>query len=229
MEIPHYVRNDNDNATDYHYSMNTNILPDETIYNRPCCVMLREQAKSQRSLVDPAVCTELLSCVANNCVLMKEVGSSRVKIDQQYGQCYLLVDPTAAREILNEVTETITLEGLTDCYEILNQIESRLAKNPLRDEIIDNHAFLLATIRKGETKFGAVPQTVEKGVTPSPELSDTQKFFLDQPRLADKPQFDGMPPTQTPITNDNPSAAEQVARLQEQHQPKPAFNPRPTM
>lgn len=204
-----------------------NILSEETIYNRPCCAMLKRQAKLQPSLVDPEVCTELLSCIKNDCVLMKEVGNSRVNVDQQYGQCYLLVDPTAAREILNEVSETITLEGLTDSYDVLNQLESRLAKNPLRDEIIDHHTLLLATIRKGEAQFGAVPQTIEKSVTQSPELSDTQKFFLDQPRLADKPQFDGIPPTQTPITNDNPSAAEQVQRLQNQHQPKPGFNPNP--
>lgn len=164
-----------------------------------------------------------------HCVLMKKAGRSRIKFDEQYSQCYLLVDPTTARQILNEVSETITLEGLSDYYEVLNKIESSIAKSPLLKEVADHYALLLASIRNGEKKFGAVPATVERSVTQSPELLDTRKFLMDHPRLADKPQFDGVPPKQTPIPNDNPNSSEQVNRLQHQHQPKPAFNPRPQM
>lgn len=203
------------------------ISDSEKNYKRPCCAMLKAEARSRRSLVDRGVCTELLDCMANHCVLLKEVGSSRVKIDEQYGQCYLLVDPTTTRQILNEVSETITLEGLIDYYALLNKIEAAIAKNPLRQEIADNHALLLAVIRKGEGRFGTVPPTIEKGPTESPELLDNPKAFLDQPRLADNPQFEGLPPTQTPIPNDSSRASEQVNRLQNQHHPKPAFNPRP--
>lgn len=191
--------------------------------------MLKNQNRVPQSLGDPAVCTELLECVERHCILMKTAGHSRVKFDEQYGQCYLLVDPTSVRQILNAVSETVTLEGLTDYYKVLNEIESCIAKSPLLKEVADHHTLLLAEIRKGERKFGAVPETVERSVTQSPELLDRQKVAMDHPRLEGKPQFDGVPPKQTPIPNDNPSSSEQVNRLQHQHQPKPAFNPRPQM
>jgi len=203
------------------------IVDSEKNYQRPCCAMLKAQARSWRSLVDPNVCVELLDCMANNCVLLKEAGYSRVNVDEQSGQCYLLVDPTTTRQILNEVSETITLEGLIDYYALLNKVESCIAKNPLRQEIADNHALLLATIRTGEAKFGTVPPTIEKNPTQSPELLDNPKRFLDQPRLENSTQYDGVPPSQTAIPNDSSNASEQINRLQNQHHPKPAFNPRP--
>jgi hypothetical protein len=202
-------------------------LPSEQVYYRPCCVLLKEKSRSMQSLSDSATCTELLDCMERYCVLMKMVGQGRVKLDQQSGQCYLLLDPTSVRQILNEINETITLEGLTDYYEILNKIESSIAKSPLLKEITDHHTELLAAIRGKESRFGAVPVTVDKSVIRSPELLDRQKFLLDHPRFENSPQFDGVPPSQTAIPNDNSNAAEQVNRLQNQHQPKPAFNPRP--
>jgi hypothetical protein len=205
------------------------ITHNEEISNKPCCALLREKSRSLQSLNDPAVCTDLLECLEKHCVLMKKTDYSQVKFDEQYGQCYLLVDPGSTRQILNEATETITLEGLTDYYDLLSKVESSIAKSPLLEEIADHHTLLLATIREGEKKFGAVPITIEKSVAQSPELMDRQSFLMDHPRLADKPQFDGVPPSQTPIPNDNPDSLDNVNRLQHQHQPKPAFNPRPHM
>lgn len=215
------------NDSYYDYSMR--ILNHTKTNPKPCCAMLRLHRTPSASLQTPAACAELLTCLAKDCVMMQQVGASRVKVDEQYKQCYLLVDPTTTREMLNQISETVTLKGLNDYYPILNQIEASLAKNPLLKEIVDHHTLLLSTLREGERKWGIVPQTIEKQVTHSPELSATQAFLQDHPRLADKPQFDGVAPSQTPIANDNPSAIEQVNRLQHQHQPKPAFNPRPQM
>lgn len=201
--------------------------PREEASRRPCCLLLREKSKALRSLNDPIVCTELLDCLSKNCVLLKQMGESRIKFDQTHGQCYFLVDPISTRKILDEASETITLEGLNNYYEILNEIESSLAKSPLLKEISDHFTLFLETLRSGEKKFGAVPPTIAKDITQSAELLDSRRILLDHPRLADKPQFDGIPPSQTPLPNDNPSSAEQVNRLQNQHQPKPAFNPRP--
>jgi hypothetical protein len=201
----------------------------ETAYDRPCCLLLKKTSKARSSLSDPKVCTELLACLSKHCVLMKQQDASRVKLDHTEGQCYFLVDPISTRKILNDVSETVTLESMTDYYVILNEIESAIAKNPLLKEIVDHFTEFLATLRSGERKFGTVPETIEKNIVQSPELSDNQKFVQDHPRLGDKPQFDGAPPSQTPIANENSKAVEQINRLQNQHQAKPAFNPRPQM
>jgi hypothetical protein len=199
----------------------------EKPYHKPCCKLLKKKSSAQGALDDPATCTELLECLSKHCVLMKQADPSRVKVDQEQGQCYFLVDPVSTRKALNEITETITLEGLIDYYKILDAIESSLAKNPLLQEMISNFTLFLATLRSREQKFGSVPATVETSITRSAELSESQPMTLEHPRLEDKPQFDGAPPSQTPIINNNPSAAENVNRLQNQHQAKPGFNPRP--
>jgi hypothetical protein len=205
------------------------ITDNEELYHKPCCSLLKEQSRLRESLSDPAVCTELLACMAKHCVLMKIAGDSKVKFDAQQGQCYLLVDPTSARQILNEVSETITLEGLTDYYDILNKIESSIAKNPLLKEVADHHTFLLATMREHEKKFGGVPLTIEKSAIQPSEGLERQKGFEDHPLLSGSPQFDGAPPSQTAVPNDNPSSVAEVNRLQLQHQPKPGFNPTPSV
>lgn len=199
---------------------------EEKTYHRPCCELLKAKTKAQGTLQDPSVCTELLACLQKHCVLIK-AGHSRVKLDTTQGQCYFLVDPVTTRKVLNEVTETITVEGLTDQYKILDELESNLAKNPLIQEMTDHFTLFLATLRSGESKFGTVPPTVEKSVIKSAELSEGQTITLPHPALEDKTQFDGVPPSQTPIINNNPSAAENVQRLQAQHQMKPGFNPHP--
>lgn len=202
---------------------------DETVYDRPCCLLLKKTSKAHSSLKDPTTCGELLACLSKHCVLMKQQDPSRIKVDHIEGQCYFLVDPVATRKILDEVSETVTLEAMTDYYVILNEIESAIAKNPLLKEIVDHFTAFLAALRSGEKKFGSVPETIEKNIIQSPELSDSQKFVEDHPRIGDKPQFDGAPPSQTAIINQNSKSSEQINRLQKQHQAKPAFNPRPQM
>lgn len=129
---------------------------------------------------------------------------------------------------MNKVSETITVENLVDYYKILNDIETSLARNPLLQEIVENFTLFLATLRNsGEKKFGAIPDTVEKNVIQSAELSESPQFTEEHPRLESSPQFDGAPPSQTPIINNNPQGAAQVQRLQAQHLPKPGFNPKP--
>jgi hypothetical protein len=132
----------------------------ETPEKRPCCLLLRELTEALPTLTTPEKTAEVLEKISEHCVLIKLVGKSKTKIDFSKGNCYLSVNPDEAAAVITEAQKTASVFNELDHFEeLLNKINQILANNANLKDIGDKIQVLLAQLREGEKRFGAVPFT----------------------------------------------------------------------
>jgi len=185
----------------------------ETTEKRPCCLLLRELTEALPSLASPEKVAEVLETISQHCVLMKLVGKSRTKIDFSKGQCYLAVHPDEAQSVITEAQKTAEAFNETQFEVLFNKINEILANNANLKELGDKMQLLLAEMREGEKRFGAVPFTDIHKEERRHGLSAGESL-LAHPLTQDKPQMDGIDPKSNPDASINPEAAENAQRLQ---------------
>lgn len=197
----------------------------------PCCLLLKEMASrapSVENLKNPDTAIALLQTVCANCVLMRMHGQTKTKLDfkKEIPDCYLLVSPESSQFLIDEVSKTISVEQLDEYVALLAKIYALLAQHPKADQIKAKFNAFLAELRSHESRFGKVPHT--SMLTETTRHSLESGDLLQQHPLLSSPQFDGVSdPKNNPDTKQNPQAPEEANRLQNQHHPKPGFNPRP--
>lgn len=206
-------------------------MADESLRKHPCCLLLKKTAtrtSSVENLKNPDASINLLQTVCANCIMMQTLGHSNVKFDfkKEIPECYLLVSPESAQALIDEVSKTISVEQLDEYLILLAKVYAILAQHPKADQIKAKFNAFLAELRNHESRFGKVPYT--SMLTETTRHSLESGDLLQQHPLLSSPQFDGVSdPKSNPDTKQNPAAAEEANRLQNQHRPKPGFNPRP--
>ena len=127
------------------------------ISKRPCCQLLRQLAQRADQLRDPGVVANALEVLSRECVLMRTLGKSRVSIDAVKLNCFLHVSPESDN-LSSEIGKTVAANlGLQQKYYLLfGAINEILSKNANSQQISEFILPLLAEIRDGERKFGAV-------------------------------------------------------------------------
>jgi hypothetical protein len=199
----------------------------EASEKRPCCLLLRELSKSQKSLQDPQAVSETLEVISRHCVLMKFKGKSKIKWDLSKSDCYLAVSPESSQEIVDECGKTVAVNQSLESYDaLLAYLNGIIANNAVLGQTKDKIQVFLKQLREGEKRFGRVPDTSLTKETHNENALGAGDLLQAHP-LLDKPQFDGITPKSNPNPNQNPDAAKNAEELQHQLQHQLQYQPKP--